>query len=569
VSRHTHGAAGLILAIFAAALCCGVPLLIPILTAFSLAGIAAWLGWAPIAAVVVFVVMAGYWFLSPFSHQGPSQHQMNGPNEMTADCCAPHGEGTHYDLVILGSGSTAFAAALTAQEMGKTAVMVEERTIGGTCVSRGCLPSKNLIEAAKLVFDARNPRYPGLETHGLGLKVDFAALVAQKDEVIGAYRDKKYDSLLGGQFGVEKGTARFLDVHTVEVGNKRLSGESFLIATGSRPVIPEIPGLADVPFLTSDLLTHDEAMELKVLPASLLIIGGGYIALELGQMFARFGSDVTILDRNPQLLAHGYEPEVGRAIGSIFAGEGIVVVTDAAIDRVRLEGTEIIADVRVGKSRRTFRAERILVATGRRPNTDAIGIETTGVIVNARGEVEVDTNLRSRVPHIFAAGDTIGRQHESQMATPVGARQGGIAAHNALNGNNLRAFDGRVIPRAIFTDPPIGIVGITEAEVIGSGRRCWCTTLPMETVPRAGAIRDTRGLIKMVADAETNEVLGVSMVGAAASEVIHEAAMAMRFRATTEDMVDLLHVYPTMAEALKIAAIARTKDPRKLSCCAE
>ena len=204
---------------------------------------------------------------------------------MTADCCAPRPQDNHYDLVILGSGSTAFAAALTAQAMGKTAVMTEKRTIGGTCVNRGCLPSKNLIEAAKLVFDARNPRYPGLETCGSGLKVDFGALVAQKDEVIRVYRDKKYDSLVGGQVGIEEGKARFLDAHTVEVASKHLTGQRFLIATGSRPVIPEISGLPDVPFLTSDLLTHGEAAELKALPASLLIVGGGYIALELGQMF--------------------------------------------------------------------------------------------------------------------------------------------------------------------------------------------------------------------------------------------------------------------------------------------
>ena len=278
---------------------------------------------------------------------------------------------------------------------------------------------------------------------------------------------------------------------------------------------------------------------------------------------------MTILDRNPQLLAHGYEPQIGRAIGGIFAEEGIAVVTSATIDSVRTEGTGVVADVRVGKGRRMFRAERLLVATGRQPNTDAIGLEAAGVAVTARGEVEVDTNLRTRVPHIYAAGDTIGRLHESQMATPVGARQGGIAAHNALDGDDLRTFDGRVIPRAVFTDPPIGIVGVTEAEAIAAGRRCWCTTLPMELVPRAGAIRDTRGLIKMVADANTNEVLGVSMVGVGASEVIHEAAMAMRFRAKIEDFEEPLHVYPTMAEALKIAAIARTKDPRKLSCCAE
>lgn len=352
------------------------------------------------------------------------------------------------------------------------------------------------------------------------------------------------------------------------MSGKHLTGERFLIATGSQPVIPEIPGLAGVPFLTSDLLTHGEAEELTALPASLLIVGGGCIALEVGQMFARFGSEVTILDRNPQLLAHGYEPQLGRTIGGIFAEEGIVL-TAATIDSVRAEGTGIVADVRVGKGQRVFRAERLLIATGRRPNTDGIGPETAGVVVTTRAEVEVDASLRTRVPHIFAAGDVIGGLHESQMATPVGARQGGIAARNALNGNELRVFDGRVIPRAIFTDPPIGIVGITEAEVIAAGRSCWCTTLPMELVPRAGAIRDARGLVKMVADANTNEVIGVSMIGAGASEVIHEAAMAMRFRAKIEDFVDMLHVYPTMAEALKIAAISRTKDPRKLSCCAE
>ena len=478
------------------------------------------------------------------------------------------GESRRFDLVILGAGSTAFAAALKAQEMGKTAVMTESRAIGGTCVNRGCLPSKNLIEAAKLVFEARNPRYPGLTANG-GLNVDFGALIAQKDEVIRVYRDKKYDGLIGGRISVEEGRARFLDPHTVEVDGKRLTGARLLIATGSRPVIPEIPGLAEVPYLTSDLLSHGEHVELRELPESLLIFGGGYVALELGQMFARFGSRVTILQRGRQLLARGYEPQLGRAIGRIFEEEGIDVVTNATVTGTRQVDDGVIAKVRVGEVEREFRAERLLIAAGRRPNSYDIGLDAAGVAVNERGEVETDQHLRTRMPDIFAAGDAIGGLHESQMATPVGARQGGIAAHNALNGNELRAFDGRVIPRAIFTDPQIGIVGMTEAEVIAAGHRCWCTTLPMEIVPRAGATRDTRGMIKMVADADTNEVLGVSMVGANAAEVIHEAAMAMRFRAKIEDFVDLLHVYPTMAEALKIAAIARSKDPWKLSCCAE
>lgn len=472
-----------------------------------------------------------------------------------------------FDLIIPDSGSTAFAAALTAQELGKTAVMTEERTMGGTCVNRGCLPSKNLIEAAKLLHEARHPRYPGLHPCAMGL--DFATLIAQKDDVIHDYRENKYESLLGGQFDIATGHVQFVDAHTVDVEGKKLSGEQVLIATGSRPVVPDIEGLEEVPYLTSDLLTSDEPMELKALPTSLLIVGGGYIALELGQMFHRFGTEVTILERSAQLLARGYEPEVGLALTEILTEEGLRVVADASVLRVRQDRREVVATARMRGQGQEFRAETLLIATGRRPNTDTIGIERAGVSVNARGEVEVDEFLRTSVPHIFAAGDVIGRQIDSQMATPVGSRDGGIAAHNALSEEPMRRVDHRVIPRVIFTDPQAAVVGLTEEAAVAAGHPCWCNTLPMSLVPRAGAIRDTQGFIKMVANATTGEVLGVSMVGHSAGEVIHEAAMALHFRATLRDFIDLLHVYPTMAEALKIAAISRFKDPAKLSCCAE
>jgi mercuric reductase len=473
----------------------------------------------------------------------------------------------HVDLLILGSGSTAFAAALRAQEFGKTTLMTEERTVGGTCVNRGCLPSKNLIEAARHVHDARHPRYPGLT--GATLGVDFTRLVTQKDEVVRDYRDKKYRSLLGGRFRVEAGHAEFVDPHTVRVGEQRVSGDVVLIATGSRPVLPPIEGLADVPFLTSDLLTSDEPAELKALPRSLLIIGGGYVALELGQMFARFGTAVTVLARSQTLLPHGYEPEVGPALREVLEREGIEVATRATVRAVRQQAGGVVATVEVAGSAREFRAERLLVAAGRRPNTDRIGLERTGVRVGSEGQVLVDEHLRTNVPHVFAAGDVIGRETGSQMATPVGSQDGTIAAHNAFSSEAPRCVSHRVVPRTIFTDPQVAAVGMTEAEAIAAGRPCWCNTVPLSLVPRAGAIRDARGFVKMVADAKTEEVLGVTMVGQSAGEVIHEAAMALRFRARLHDFIDLLHVYPTMAEALKIAAISRYKDPAKLSCCAE
>jgi mercuric reductase len=481
-------------------------------------------------------------------------------------------DNTHYDLVILGSGSTAFAAALRAAELGKRAVMTEARTLGGTCVNRGCLPSKNLIEAAGLVHDAAHPRYPGLTPRRLG--IDFRALVEQKDEIIHDYRDKKYQSITDQAENIDVlyGRVRFVSDRAISIDGQRVEGERLLIATGSSPALPRIAGLDRVPYMTSDLLTSEEDLELHELPQSLIVIGGGYIALELGQMFQRFGTSVTLLERGPQLLARGYEPEVGQVMEEILRAEGITVATEAQIGAVQPDGDGVAVTAQVkGRSER-FRAERLLVATGRRPNTGDIGLERAGVAVDEHGAVQVNAYLQTNVPRIYAAGDVIGRETGSQMATPVGAHDGGIAAHNAFAEESritLRPVEHRVIPRTIFTDPQIGIVGMSEEEALAAGHRCWCKTVPMELVPRAAAIRDTRGLIKMTADADSGEVLGVSMVGVNAGEVIHEAAMALRFHATIDDFIDLIHVYPTMAEALKIVAISRYKDPSKLSCCAE
>ena len=472
-----------------------------------------------------------------------------------------------FDLVILGSGSTAFAAAIRAAELGKTAAMTESRTLGGTCVNRGCLPSKNLIEAARLYWESRNPRYPGLG--GAPMSLDFPALVAQKDALIEDYRSKKYDAIVteSDLITVFPGRASFTGPRTVTVGGETLEGTAFLIATGSRPAIPPLEGLSDVPSLTSDLLTAGEDLELTELPESLVILGGGYVALELGQMFQRLGTRVTILERSRRILP-GYEPEIATGLSALLRDEGVTLVTGATAQRVHQDGTGVIVTAEVGGRLRQFPAARLLVAAGRAPNTEGLGLEHPGVRLDARGYVQVDETLRTTAPHVWAAGDVIGRQHRNQPATPVGAHDGAIAASNALAATGRRV-DHRVIPRTIFTDPQVAVVGMTEAEAHASGHRCACRAVPMTAVPRAGAVRDTRGVIKMVLDADTEEVLGVSMLGLHAGEVIHEAAMALRFRATVRDFIDLVHVYPTMAEALKIVALSFFKDVGKLSCCAE
>jgi len=475
--------------------------------------------------------------------------------------------GESYDLVVLGSGSTAFAAAIRAAELGKTAVMTESRTLGGTCVNRGCLPSKNLIEAARIYWEAHHPRYPGLVSNGMGL--DFRELIRQKDAVIHDYQNKKYQSIVhdSDRIKVHTGRAAFTHDGSVEVDGRRLVGRQYLIATGSRPALPPIEGLDTVPYLTSDLLTSEESEELWDLPKSLIIAGGGYIALELGQMFQRFGTTVTILERSPRVLP-GYEPEVSSAIQEILEEEGVKIITEITVRRAFQEGDSVTVVGETHGDERRFKAERLLVATGRRPNTDAIGLEQVGVKTDDHGAIVVNEFLTTTVPHIWAAGDVIGSHTGSQLATPVGAHDGVIAASNALNGEK-RTVDHTVIPRTIFTDPQIAVVGLTDEEANQRGFRCNCGTVPMRIIPRAGAIRDTRGLIKMVLDWQTKRVLGVSIVGRDAGEVIHEAAMALRFKATVYDFIDMVHVYPTMAEALKIAALSFFKDVEKLSCCAE
>ncbi len=484
--------------------------------------------------------------------------------------------GDHYDLLILGSGSTAFAAATRAKDLGKTAVMIEARTLGGTCVNRGCLPSKNLIAAAQLVYDARHPRFPGLAP--VELPVDFRALIAQKDALIADYRDQHYASILSDDaqgpnpVQIVAGHAVLVDPHTARVTAadgtvRRLTGNQVLIATGSHPVIPDLPGLAETPYLTSDLLTSQEDLELTERPESLIIVGGGYIALELGQFFARLGAQVTILERAGHILKDE-EAEVGSTLTQLLREEGVRILTRASIVAVRGDGRRVAVTADVRGERQELTAARLLVATGRAPTTRDLGLERAGIRLDGRtGAVVVDEELRTSVPHIWAAGDVIGGETASQMATPVGAHDGGLAAENALASAH-RQINHRVIPRAIFTDPQVGVVGLTDRAANAAGIRCTCNSIPLSVVPRAGASRDTRGVVKLVLEVQTRRVVGVSMVGADAAEVIQVAAMAMRFNATADDLIDQLFVYPTMAEALKIAAISFTKDVGTLSCCA-
>lgn len=472
-----------------------------------------------------------------------------------ADCCTRTPE--RYDLLVIGAGSAAFAAAITAREQGASVAIVNGGTLGGTCVNVGCIPSKNLIRAAEIAALAQQNPYPGLEV--TARVTDFAALIGQKDEVVKRLRKKKYEDLLDVHgIALIEGRARFRTAHEVEVGGRRVAGDAILIATGSRAWAPPIPGLDEVEWLDST-----RALDLEELPRRLTVIGGGYIACELGQMFHRFGSEVTFLKRRPGLLTGDHEPEIGRALQGYFEAEGIGVRTGLDIRQVRQEGADVVVTILQDGEEEEIRADRLLVAAGRVGNTEALELEAVGVETDARGFVRVDATGRTSVPHILAAGDVTG----DLLLVTVAAQAAQNAVRNALGGGN-EALDLSAVPTAVFSDPQVASVGLKEAEARARGLDVKVAQLSFEDVPKAVAIHDTRGLIKMVADRATDRVLGVHIVGPLAADIIHEAALAVRFGLKTRDLVETVHVYPTMSEALKMVAQTFDRDVSTLSCCA-
>ena len=472
-----------------------------------------------------------------------------------ASCCSTVTE--NYDLLIIGGGSAAFGAAIKAREQNASVAIVNDGMLGGTCVNVGCIPSKNLIRAAEIAGMAQHNPYPGLKV--TTEVTDFAALIGQKDEVVERLRRKKYTDLLD-VYGITliEGRARFLTRHDVEVGDRLLWGDTILIATGSRAWAPPIPGLDQIEWLDST-----RALDLKELPRRLAVIGGGYIACELGQMFHRFGSEVTILKRQPGLLTDHHEPEIGLALQSYFEAEGISVRTGLEIRRVCQEGAEVVITIGQDGQEKEIRADQLLVAAGRAPNIDDLNLEAAGVHTDERGFVRVDKTGRTSVRHILAAGDVVG----DPLLVTVAAQAAQNAVGNALNGRN-QEIDLSAVPSAVFSDPQVASVGLKEAEARAQGFNVKVARLSFEDVPKAAAIRDTRGLIKMVADRETDRVLGVHIVGPIAADIIHEATLAVRFGLKTQDLIDTVHVYPTMSEAIKMVAQTFDRDVSTLSCCA-
>ena len=468
-----------------------------------------------------------------------------------------------YDLVVIGSGAGGMAAAIKAADMGHSVCIIEKGTLGGTCVNIGCVPSKTLIRAAEAYHKAGHQPFRGVHTKAEGL--DWAAVIAHKDELVARLRQAKYADVLSSyrdRITVMHGRARFLPGGVIALDDGRTcSAHRVVVATGARPSIPAVPGIDGVGVLTST-----SAMELRKQPRSLIVVGGRFIALELGQTFARFGTKVTILQRSARLLPE-HEPEIADGLARYLREEGVEIHTGVRLLQVREERDEKVVTVQIEGRESEFRAEHILVATGRTPNTEDLGLEMAGVQLDPQGFILVDDHLQTTNPRIYAVGDVTNRP----KLVYVAAAAGGIAAENALGGNHKK-LDLSVVPDVIFTDPQAASVGLTTAQAAARGYSVETSALSLDHVPRALAARDTRGLIKLVAESGSGRLLGVHVLAAEGGEIIQTAALAVKFGVeqafTYQDLANMLFPYLTQAEGIKLAALAFRKDVGKLSCCA-
>jgi mercuric reductase len=473
-------------------------------------------------------------------------------------CCAAAGSGAVcHDLVVVGAGSAGFAAAIAAVEAGARVALIGEGTIGGTCVNVGCVPSKALIRAVGAVHEARRAatRFAGVES--TARIADWTALMAQKDALVAALRQAKYADLLRAYDRITyiEGRARLVP-GGVLVGDRRLPAERIVLATGARPALPDIPGIAAVAPLDSTA-----ALELGRLPRSLLVLGAGYVGVELAQTFARAGVEVTLLCRSRPLPEA--EPEISAALARYLADEGIRVLGGLRYERLAPAKPGVALTVTAGDRRETLFAERLLVATGRRPNSEGLGLAEAGVAVAPDGAILVDAHMRTSARGIYAAGDVTGRDPFVYMA----AYGGRLAALNALQGDRLR-YDASAMPAVVFSDPQAASVGLTEARAQALGHAVRSSVLALDEVPRALVAHDTRGLIKLVADARTGRLLGAHILAPEGADAIQTAAMAIRGGLTVADLAATIFPYLTTVEGLKLAALAFEKDVSRLSCCA-
>ena len=440
----------------------------------------------------------------------------------------------HYDSIIIGAGQAGPFLAARLADAGQKVALIEKRWLGGTCVNVGCTPTKTLVASARVAWLARRAADFGVSAGPVA--VDMAALRARKQQVVDASRGG-LESWMGSlpTLRVIYGEGRFVSAHEVEVNGEVISGETIYLNTGARPVVPEWVG--EVPYLDSTSI-----LELEELPRHLVIVGGSYIGLEFAQMYRRFGAEVTVLEKGTH-LAGREDADISDAIRAILEEDGIGVITGVDCFGASALPDGVSVRFSAGGVEQRVDGSHLLVAIGRTPNVEALGLEAIGVRQGKRGYIEVDDQLRTSVPHIFAMGDVNGRG----AFTHTSYNDFEIVSQNLLDGADRKVSD-RLPAYALYIDPPLGRAGMTEAEALKSGRRVLKATRPMTRVGRANERGETRGFMKAVADADTGEILGVALLGIEADEVVHSLIDAMANGVGFEAIKRTMHVHPTVSE---------------------
>ncbi|HNP51288.1 MAG TPA: mercury(II) reductase [Nitrosomonas nitrosa] len=473
-----------------------------------------------------------------------------------SDCC--ENKNTSPDILVIGAGSAGFSAAITAAETGAQVVIAGTGTIGGTCVNVGCVPSKTLIRATEGLHKANSAdRFAGIT--GSAELVDWRALVAQKQALVDDLRRAKYEDLLPEYPAISyvEEQARFTGNGTeVLVGETHYTPRKVIIATGSVSALPPINGIQSIAVLDST-----SALELDRLPKSLLIIGGGVIGVELGNMFSRAGVSVTICCRS-RLLPET-EPEISAALAESLRGEGVRVCEGVGYQKIEQEARGIMLTCETAQGEMIIEAEQVLAAAGRKPNTRTLALENVGIEVTSKGGIVVNEFMQTTQSDVYAIGDVTG----ADMFVYMAAYGGKLAARNALNGNAY-VYDNTTMPAVVFTDPQVANVGLTEARAQARGLDVKTSVITLDNVPRFIASRETAGLIKLVADAQSDALLGAAIFAPEAGDIIQTVVMALKGNLTTRELGDTIFPYLTAVEGLKLAAQSFDKDVKKLSCCA-
>ncbi len=464
-----------------------------------------------------------------------------------------------YDLIIMGGGAAGFAAGMKANELKAKTLMVNNDVIGlgGTCVNVGCVPTKYLLNIGDFIHESKKQRFQGIKS---SISFKYQQIIEGKNNLLKELQHEKYENVLKKlpNVGLVEGNAKFVSNSEIQVDNQKLyKAKKFIIATGSSSFIPPINGIEQINYIT-----NIEALQLKKLPKTMIIFGGGALGVEFAQLFSRFGTKVYLFEMLDNIVPNE-EPEISHYLKEYLQDEGIEIYSNAEIKKVEMEGSEIKIYVIHNNNELIFKATQILVATGRRPNTKNIGLEEIGINLGKKGEIIVDEFMNAS-ENIWAAGDVIGEP----MLETVAAREGMIAATNALTDEKIK-MDYSVISHAIFTNPQVGSVGLTDLQANQLGFDCRCNTIPISFVPKSKIINEDRGVVKIVINRKTEEILGIHILSPNAADLIHEGIMIIKNHMMLDDVINTIHIFPTLSEAIKLTAQSFKRDISVISCCIE